>query len=563
MNPAYLFLCGCRKHSAAHRLRSAIILVTLIIVATTPALATDPGSLTVWKDTCAIFEQGNETAYTVDANAPFASIAANMTPAADFSNTTWSNAFSSLHSLMKERYAFSQWKNIDWDRLYVTWEPAVRAAEKAQDKTAYYRTIRGYLYAIPDGHVNVLPTEGDFGAKYADIGGGYGISLVQLDSGKVIVAYVANGSAAEQAGIRYGDEVTGWNGVEIHDAINATPFIWAYKKPSTEEGIRIQKTRLLTRATVGTPAMVKITYGSIPHPRILNLIAYDDRYDTLTQGTFYLGKAINDIGTDDQLHGIRPLVSNDTVTMKTLRNGYTYIAVYEESYEVYQPFKTAILSAIANKSPGIILDLRFNNGGDDNLAACMAGWFVDKPVFYEYGTKYDPGSKQFTVLTEAWTQPQAIRYEGPVAVMVSPDTISSGEGVPNVFVRFGTGAVVSFYGSNGAFGMNNFQAALPLGMYILFPDGTSLDENRIIQVDSNAALTGGISPTVRVPLTEATLARAMAGEDVQLTYAMDWLDAHQAPITTGPPATTTKKSFAGIAMVIVAVSLLVVAAKRK
>jgi len=563
MSPASLILCGCRMNSAAHRFRVAVLLVSLLLVAAAPAFAADPDSLTVWKDTCAIFEQGNETAYTEDANAPFAPIAANMTPPADFSNNTWSNAFSSLHSLMKERYAFSQWKNIDWNKLYATWEPAVKAAEKAQDKAAYYRAIRGYLYAIPDGHVNVLPNEGDFGAKYADIGGGYGISFVQLDSGNVIVAYVANGSAAERAGIRSGDEVTGWNGLEIHDAINTTPFIWAYKKPSTEEGIQVQKTRLLTRAPVGTPAKVKITYGSIPHPRVVNLTAYDDRYDTLAQGTFYLGKAVNDIGTDDQLNGIRPLVSNDTVTVKTLRNGYTYIAVYEESYEVYHPFKAAMLSAIANKSPGIVLDLRFNGGGDDNLAACMAGWFVDKPVFYEYGTKYDPGTQQFAVLTEAWSQPQAIRYEGPVAVMVSPDTISSGEGVPNVFVRSTTGAVVSFYGSNGAYGMNNFQAALPLGMFILFPDGASLDQKGMVQVDSNTSLSGGIAPTVRVPLNEETLARAMAGEDVQLTYAMDWLDAYKAPVTARPTATATKKSSAGIAMIIVAVSLLVVAAKRK
>ncbi|HEX3001200.1 MAG TPA: S41 family peptidase, partial [Methanoregula sp.] len=375
-----------------------------------------------------------------------------------------------------------------------------------------------------------------------------------------VVGYVANGSAAEQAGIRSGDEVTGWNGVEIHEAINATSFIWAYKKPSTEEGIRVQKTRLLARAPVGTPAMVKITYGSIPHPRVLNLTAYDDRYDSLAHGTFYLGKAVNDIGTDDQLHGIRPLVTNDTVTVKTLKNGYTYIAVYEESYEVYQPFRAAMLSAIANKSPGIVLDLRFNSGGDDNLAACMAGWFVDKPVFYEYGTKYDPGTQQFPVLTEAWSQPQAVRYEGPVAVMVSPDTISSGEGVPNVFVRSGRGAVVSFYGSNGAFGMNNFQAILPLGLYILFPDGASLDENQTIQVDSNASLRGGVSPTVRVPLTRETLARAMDGEDVQLTYATDWLDSQQ-PVAATVPTTPAKKAPAGILAAVLAVAGMILVRK--
>ena len=75
-------------NGAAHRSRAAVFLIALILLAAAPALAADPGSLTVWKDTCAIFEQGNETAYTVDADAPFAPIAANMTPPADFSGST-------------------------------------------------------------------------------------------------------------------------------------------------------------------------------------------------------------------------------------------------------------------------------------------------------------------------------------------------------------------------------------------------------------------------------------------------------------------------------------------
>jgi carboxyl-terminal processing protease len=464
---------------------------------------------------------------------------------------------------MKERYAFTKWRSVDFDALYAKYAPAIAAAEKTQDKAAYYRALRGYQYAIPDGHAVILATEGEFGAKYADIGGGYGLSLVQLDSGKVVVSYVANGSAAEKAGIRFGDEVKAWNNAEIHDAINATSLIWAYKKPSTEEGMQLQKTRLLPRAPVGTPAIVRITYGAVQHPRMLTLTAYDDGYDTLKKGTFFLGKEINDIGADNPLTDIQPQISNDTVTVRTLPGGYTSLAVYGESYAVYQPFRAAMLGAIANRSPGIVIDLRFNSGGDDNLASCMAGWFVDTPVFYEYATKYDPGSGTFPILTEAWTQPQAAQYDGPVAVLVSPDTISSGEGIPNIFTRTGTGAIVSWYGTNGAFGMNNVQAILPLGMYIFFPDGASLDQNGSIQVDSNASLTGGIAPTVRVPLNDKTLARAMAGEDVEMTYAMAWLDSHQAPVTTAATATTTKKAASGMIVVLAAIGMTVLLAKRK
>lgn len=547
------------------------LLFSATIIAFFPTAATEissdcPGCGMVWKDTCVPFERNNETAYNEELIVAFAPVMANMTAVPDFSNQSWSEAFLSLHNLIKEKYAFTQWRSVDFYAHYTMYAPAIAEAEKKQDRAAYYRAIRGYLVAIPDGHVDVLDTEGDFGAKYADIGGGYGIALTRLDSGDIIVSYVANDSAAKNAGIQFGDKVTAWNGNEIHDAINVTPYIWAYKKPSTAEGILLQKSRLLTRAPVGTPATVKITYGGIPHPRTLNLTAYDDGYDTVKKSTIFLGKQINDIGIMNRLTDVLPQVSNDSVTYKTLPGGYTYIGIYRESYEVYGPFKAAMLAAIANKSPGIVIDLRYNNGGDDNLASCFAGWFVDKPVFYEYATTYDAGSRRFTIVSEAWTQPQPGRYDGPVAVLVSPDTISSGEGLPMVFAKSGTGKIVSWYGTNGAFGMNGPQAVMPLGMYVFFPNGASLDQNRVIQVDSNASLTGGVSPQIRVPVNEDTIARSMAGEDVQLTYALQWLDGQQNQTTPAPSAATTtpvQKSSPGMALVLIGLGFLVVIAGRK
>jgi carboxyl-terminal processing protease len=522
-----------------------------------------PGCGMVWKDSCVPFERNNETAYNEELMASFSPIAANQTPVADFSNQSWSNAFLAMHNLFKERYAFTQWKSVDPDALYQTYSPMIADAEKKQDKAAYYRALRGYLFAIPDGHVDVLPTAGDFGAKYADIGGSYGIAINRLDSGKVIVSYVVNGSAAEHAGIRPGDTVTLWNGKPVMDAINATSYIWAVKKPSTAEGILLHQQRLLTRAPLGTPVSITVSGSNGSNLRTVNLTSYDDGAETLVKTTTFLGKQINDIGAVSILTDIKPQISNDTVTYRTLPGGYAYIAIYDESYDVYQPFKTAMQDAIAKKAPGLVIDFRYNSGGDDNIASCFAGWFVDKPVFYEYATKYDPGSRQFTIVSEAWTQPRLDGYRGPVAVLVSPDTISSGEGVPMVFANSGTGKIISWYGTNGAFGMNGLQAVLPLGMYVVFPDGASLDKNRLIQTDSNAQLVGGVAPQIRVPINEDTVARSMAGEDVQLTYALKWLDDQQKPQTPVTTSTPKPQASPGIVILVLTLGLLVFIAGRK
>jgi carboxyl-terminal processing protease len=540
-----------RRIASPARVLPGLVLL-LLLVTVLPPVAAEAASCTgctVWDDPCALFEAGNETAYNAAMDASFAPIAVNLTPAADYRNLSWTDAFISLNSLMKERYAFTEWRGVDFDALNRTWEPVVADAENHKDKAAYLRAIKGYLFAIPDGHANMLSESGDYGAKDADLGGGFGLALVQIDSGDVIVSYVANGSAAEKAGIAAGDTVTAWEGKEIHDAINATPYIWATKKPSTLEGMRLQQTRLVTRAPVGTTATVTFTGGAANESRSASLTAYNDSYDTLIKSSFFVGKQINDIGAADPLNGITPQIANATVTSRTLPGGYTYIRILGESYDAYPAFKAAMQSAIANKSPGVILDLRWNGGGEDNLAACMAGWYLDRPVFFEHATMYDPGTGRTVPLTATWSKPQPVWYDGPVALMVSSDAISSGEAVPMMLTKTGRGAVVSWFGTDGAFGINGLQAIMPLDFYVLFPAGASLDENYAIQLDSNASLVGGVAPTVRVPLNRDTVARAMAGEDVQLVYATEWLDGQQGSNATAvslPTATASQTQKAGL-----------------
>ena len=80
-------------------------------------------------------------------------------------------------------------------------------------------------------------------------------------------------------------------------------------------------------------------------------------------------------------------------------------------------------------------------------------------------------------------------------------------------------------------------------------------------MDSNASLSGGVAPTVRVPLNNDTITRAMAGEDVQLTYAMAWLDGERGIAT--PNTTATPKAGAGIVVVLAAIGMAGPLARRK
>ncbi|MFA4824043.1 MAG: hypothetical protein WC593_02685 [Methanoregula sp.] len=140
-------------------LAGLLVLLAGIVFPVTAAItdsANCPACGMVWKDTCIPFERNNETAYNEEITASFAPVAANQTPVPDYSTRSWSSAFLAFHNLIKEKYAFTQWRAVDFDALYATFAPAIADAEKKQDKAAYYRALRGYLFAIPDGHVDVL-----------------------------------------------------------------------------------------------------------------------------------------------------------------------------------------------------------------------------------------------------------------------------------------------------------------------------------------------------------------------------------------------------------------------
>ena len=169
-------------------------------------------------------------------------------------------------------------------------------------------------------------------------------------------------------------------------------MVWRSTRPSTprrisgrqknhpqKKGYSLQQTRLLTRAPVGTTVSVSITNGSERSARFVYLTAYDNGYDSLAKSSFFLGKQINDIGAANPMTDIVPQISNETVTTRTLPGGYTYLEILEESYSAYQPFKDAMLAAIQNKSPGMVIDLRFNGGGEtSSLPALAAGSWTSR-----------------------------------------------------------------------------------------------------------------------------------------------------------------------------------------
>jgi carboxyl-terminal processing protease len=450
-----------------------------------------------------------------------------VNPQRDFKK--WPKNFYGLHTKISKKYAFTQWKGIDWHALGKKFSRDVARAAFQGDVAACYTALRSYLFSIPDGHVIFGPyplaadDEGYRSAKElhfsllkAHIGGGYGLGVTHLDDGQIIVYYLSPGSPAERAGILIGAKVIEWNGKPVEEVITRVSTLWRDTNSglATREHERLEQERLLTRAPVGRQATILFQNPDEKETRNQTLTAAWDDYDTLNHGNFAAKASLD-----------------PAVEFRILPSGHGYVKVTQEpeppGHEaVLKAFGEAITCFIDHQVPGVIVDLRGNLGGNDQLAADLAGFFYKEKTFYETFTQYNLESERFETGGVVYINPQKPYYGGPVTALVNPGTVSSGEGVAMAIQKSPQGRALGFHGTNGSFGM-----VLPengsgnpiwidnLPFLAIIPVGQSLDQNNMVQLDSRNGV-GGVSTDIQVPRNADNVIRFAKGEDVELEAAI-------------------------------------------
>ncbi|MEI8005995.1 MAG: S41 family peptidase [Bacteroidota bacterium] len=454
-------------------------------------------------------------------------------------------AYDSMHQRVSVWYAFGEWKAVDWNALNNRVRPKIVNAGLASDTNAFYLALKEYVASIPDGHVSIRGAGWDGHknfAGYQQIGGSYGFALTGLDDGRVVARLVNPGSPAALAGMSFGAELLEVNDHPVNSALDTVSVFWAEANPATIECKRLNQFRFIGRAPVGKTMKVKFLNRGAAGPLTAVLTAVDDNYATFDQTS------------------LLPIDPGPTISYSILQpGGYGYIKLTSEPgdsaamAQAYTGFRKAVDSFITAGARGLILDMRINTGGEDLLSAALAGFFTTDTTLYEYRSFYNPGTGQFDIWPlplphfnpqtlgtyinpkypngAQFTEPQGTYFSKPVMIMVSPRNISSGEGIPMAVRRLPKNHVVSFYGSNGSFGMMenwsyHYLYLPPNDLYFRYPVGRSLDKNMKIQVDSDSTMQGGIQPDIRVPLNDTVLDMLYIDSiDVELKYAIGKLSS--------------------------------------
>lgn len=429
--------------------------------------------------------------------------------AEDYRDAGWVEAFDGLHATLQRRYAFGEWKRIDWGALHTEYRPNIVEAERSGDKGAYYVALRDYIYNLPDGHVSIYGDIHDE-VERAAIGGGFGFAVLKLDDGRVIAHILRANGPAVDAGMAWGAEILEWNAQPIREAVQSVSTVWASRPPATKQNVSLAQYQLLTRAPIGTERTVTFRNPGVSEAQTVTLTAYNDRYWTLERSIY---------GQNSPSEAVEYKVLDDDI-------GYLKIASLSSSPNVSDPVEAveqAMQYMADEEVQALIIDVRGNRGGLDTMVPAMMGYFTPERLHYEDIAYYNTWVGTLP-LTSLYVEPNDQQFTKPVTVLVDERTKSTGEGFGLVAKLLPNANVVGMNGTDASFGMVSASVFLPTGIEVEYPWGQSLSQDGGVQLDSNHLLEGGVQPDVTVPLTfEAARAIYLGGDDVVLNFARDAL----------------------------------------
>lgn len=416
----------------------------------------------------------------------------------DFTKLSYKDAFDQMFQIVRKQYAFNgvQGKQPNWDQLYADLAPRVDAASQKKDAQAFYNALRDFTLAFKDGHVGLDGGAAEQQSLSAQIAGGYGFAVRELDDGRVMVVFVLDNGPAASAGMKTGAVITQFNGKPINDAIQAVkPPTGPSSMPST---LREEQVRYLVRAPLGAKASVTFT----------------------NPGGAAKTAQLDSVSERDSLSATSPYRNSDPnalpVEYVVASSGVGYVRInsnYDDLNLIIRLFQRALTKFKENNLPTLIIDLRINSGG---APLGLAGFLSSKEITLGQLQYYSDKTGKFAPEGAPQTfMPNEEQYHfNKMFLLVGDACASACELEAYGFSQVPGMVVVGETSTSGTEAeVSRGQFKLPEGMSLQIPTG------RFILPDGSIFLEGkGVQPTVRVPVNEQNV---LSTQDPVIQKALD------------------------------------------
>lgn len=306
---------------------------------------------------------------------------------------------------------FDQVPDLDWDASVQEYIPRVIAAE---DTETYFEVLMEFAAQLKDGHTAVIPPW-----RLVRPGWDQPPVEVQVIGNRFFVARVGVSEELQNQKI--------YPGLEILNIGNGTPIRTYFEDTVLRFGSRG------TKQADEALGLLTLLYGPSGGAFSLKVKDVDgtERDVTLTR------RSLQDDGKTFQWRLLDWYVADPSVRARSLADGIAYIRISNfMSNEVRDQFREVFDRLDLRSTEGIILDLRFNPGGNSLNAYDVVSYFIDEPVKAAMwkSLKYVPAYRSWGNEPEweqsdpAIIQPrEGSRYRGPLVVLTGPATYSSAE----------------------------------------------------------------------------------------------------------------------------------------
>jgi len=293
---------------------------------------------------------------------------------------------------IRDFYYDPAFHGVNWDQIHEQYLPEVRAAKDDDD---FYGIVRRMASVLHDAHTRFYSPDQWKRIKQHERAG-FGFTAAEVE-GKTAITTVVKDSDAERAGIEPGMIVLSIDGKPIADRIAAAA---SQREPSSS--IRADR-----------------------------LLVYRDALSAPLGSSVRIGFARADGSTFDATVTAQVYPNAPKVESRLLPSGEGYIEFDGFNHKTEKEFKIALEGV--RRAPAVIVDLRWNGGGELDPVVAIAGYFLnDKTLIAKYSTRsgkpiaWFGGMVKLKLDVEAGKHGEAI-YTGPVTLLVGPRTASASE----------------------------------------------------------------------------------------------------------------------------------------